>query len=169
MVTRKPVPPGALSNLVPAPSPPYPITPVAPERPAPFRMQDGRNELQSPQSHPESPSMWSEEEPDKDTGQVGGRKRAIPDSLKVGPPGYTSKASQEMLRPTAATTNPYLQKQNAQGGGIIDGRESSASAWGGFGERPPPPSQAPPPPPIPKGIQILPMSSVIKIFAYTAR
>ena len=146
MVTRKPVPTGADAGLAPASSPPYPITPTASNAPPPFRMQDVRNELRSPQSESDSTSAWSGEGLDKIVGQDTGSKQGIPDSLKVGPPGYTPKGSQEMLRPSAATTNPYLQKQNTRGGELGDGRESSVSAWGGFAERPAPPTEAPPPP-----------------------
>jgi hypothetical protein len=154
MVTRKPVPSTADASLAPASSAPYPVTPTAPNVPQPFRMQDVRNELRSPQSEPDSASVWSGEGLDKiagqDTVQETGQKQDIPDSLRVGPPGYTPNGSQEMLRPNLATTNPYLQKLNAQRG---DGRESSASAWGGFPERPAPPTETPPPPPLPKGIE----------------
>jgi hypothetical protein len=79
--------------------------------------------------------------------------KSLPESLRVGPPGYTPNASQEMLRPTPASTNPYLQRQNSGGQS-----ESSADAWGGFAARPAPPSSAPPPPPIPNGMNERPVS-----------
>ena len=151
MVSRKPVPQSANSNLTPNPSsPPYPVTPIATNTSEKFRMQDTRNELRSAEPESDNTNAWSGEGLDKQNDGSSESKRAghkeIPESLRVGPPGYTPKSSQEMLRPSAATTNPYLQKQQDVQS------ESSASAWGGFPERPAPPANTPPPPPLPKGI-----------------
>lgn len=108
-------------------------------------MQDAHKQLQSPEeSEPDEENEWDDEEvvdkkPDTN--------KPLPELLRVGPPGYTPNASQEMLRPTPASTNPYIQRQNSGGQS-----ESSAGAWGGFAERPAPPSSAPPPPPIPNDV-----------------
>jgi hypothetical protein len=152
MVTRKPLPPSSpRANSDPAPlPPPYPISPTAPNASQSFRMQDVRDEFRSSHSEADSSSVWSGEGLDTVAKHDTGLGQDIPDSLRVGPPG--SRSSQEMIRPSPQTTNPYLQKTNEQGGAMNDGRESSASAWGGFAERPPAPIFAPPPPPLPKGI-----------------
>jgi hypothetical protein len=86
----------------------------------------------------------------------------IPESLRVGRPGYTPspRSSSEMQRPTVESTNPYFQRQQTGMSGTLDGRESSASAWVGFAERPPIPSSAPPPPPVPKG-KVLSLHAII--------
>ena len=127
-------------------------------------MQDVRYELRPPQLEADNASVWSGEGLDK----IGrDSKPNIPESLRVGPPAYAPKDSREMLRPNAAATNPYLQRQNAQGGGLNDGRESSASAWGGFAERPAPPTDAPPPPPLPKGGHLLWLEDSRRILMYT--
>ena len=75
----------------------------------------------------DSENAWGGEADNKKAGA------GLPESLRVGPPGYTPNSSQEMLRPSANTTNPYLKKQNS---GSSNGNESSAEAWGGFEERP---------------------------------
>jgi hypothetical protein len=162
MVTRKPVPSGADASLSTAQSPPYPVTPTAQNVPQPFRMQDVRDELRSPQSEQYSSGVWSAEVVDKFAGHDTGRQQEIPDSLRVGP----SAVTQEMRRPSPSTTNPYLHKMNAQGGPMNDGKESSASAWGGFSERPAPPTEAPPPPPVPKGMGLLWMRELANMLTF---
>jgi len=104
-------------------------------------MQDSED---NPRNQDYDRNGWSDEKTDHHT------KQDLPQSLRVGPPGYTQDGSQEMSRPNANTTNPYLQRQ---GTGASDVKESSAAAWGGFGERPPQPAEAPPPPPLPKGMR----------------
>jgi hypothetical protein len=148
MVTRKPVPPNADHGL-PA-SPPYPVTPSAPapEDPPPFQMQDPNNALNpSDESENDGENAWRQEGLDQ---KHPGGPGEIPRSLRPGPPGYTQHGAQGMSRPIPSTTNPYLQKQMT---GTADNKESSASAWVGFAERPAQPSEAPPPPPLPKGMR----------------
>ncbi|KAL2066759.1 hypothetical protein VTL71DRAFT_2831 [Oculimacula yallundae] len=126
MVSRKPVP-TADSGLAPSNMAPYPVTPISTNEPLPFRMGESRGQMQT-EPPSESEDTWG--------GEADSRKKAtgLPDSLRVGPPpGYTPKTSQEMLRPGANTTNPYLKKQ---GTGSSNGNESSAEAWGAFEERP---------------------------------
>ena len=148
MVTRKPVPPAGLAPNSTAP--PYPTTPIATNNPPSFRMQDARKQLQSPEeSEPDEENEWDDEEV---VDEQAGINKPLPELLRAGPPGYTPNASQEMLRPIPASTNPYLQRQNSGGQS-----ESSADAWGGFAERPAPPSGAPPPPPIPDGMNASPV------------
>jgi hypothetical protein len=162
MVTRKPVSRSTDSNLTAnLYSPPYPVTPIATNVSPNFRMQDVHNELRSATEYePDSANAWSGEGLDE---QIDGssqskrtRQNNIPDSLRVGPPGYTPRSSQDMLRPSATTTNPYLKtQQDAQS-------ERSASAWGGFPERPAPSANTPPPPPLSKGI----VNHVLQNFDY---
>lgn len=138
MVTRKPLhQDGGLGT------PPYPITPIDTNTQPQFRMQDARNALHSA-SDSDSPNAWTEE---GIKGQPG--RNDVPESLRVGPPGYSQHSSQELLRPDTTTTNPYLQKQSRNG--VNEHKDSSAAAWGGFAERPSHPSEPPPPPPISKG------------------
>ncbi|KAK0122502.1 hypothetical protein ONS95_010731 [Cadophora gregata] len=119
MVTRKPLP--ADSGLAP-----YPVTPISTNEPLPFRVGDARNQMQT-DSPSDSEKAWGGEADNRKAGA------GLPESLRVGPPGYTPNSSQEMLRPAAANvTNPYLKKQNS---GSSNGNESSAEAWGGFEER----------------------------------
>lgn len=146
MVTRKPVPSTSSAVLTPVSSPP-----VAPQ---PFTMQDVRDELRSTDSEPDGASIWSQEVTDNLAAHEAGQNDGMP-ALRAGPLAYTSHGSQEMLRPAAPTTNPYLQKNNAQGGGSSEARESSATAWGAFADRPP--TSVPPPPVAPKGM--LPFSA----------
>ena len=151
MVTRKPVPQSADASLAPnTASPPYPVTPNTANS-SQDPVQDGRNGLRFPETESDSARAWSAEGSDNQNDESSDSRygqKIIPESLRVGPPGYTSRSSQEMLRPSVGTTNPYLKKQqDAQ-------TESSASAWGGFPERPaplPPTNTPPPPPPLPKG------------------
>ncbi|KAH7413496.1 hypothetical protein BKA64DRAFT_771610 [Cadophora sp. MPI-SDFR-AT-0126] len=127
MVTRKPLP--ADSGLAPSNLPPYPVTPISTNEPLPFRVEDVRNQMQT-DSPSDSENAW--------VGEADNRKPGpgLPESLRVGPPGYTPNSSQEMLRPTANVTNPYLKKQNSGSSNGSNGNESSAEAWGEFGERP---------------------------------
>ena len=152
MVTRKPLPASAEASLAPASSPPYPVTPTAPDAPAYSRMQDVQHDLRPSRSEQDSSSVWSGAGLDTSARPDIGSKQEIPDSLRVGPP--STKGSQGMMRQSQSATNPYLQNIIAPGTEMTDGGESSASAWGGFSERPPPPTEAPPPPPLPKGIQL---------------
>jgi hypothetical protein len=144
MVTRKPLP--ANSNLAPNhSSAPYPVTPVTTNPPGPFRVQDAHSQLRSPESDQDDDNPWSGDDEEEEPTPA---RKALPESLRVGPPqGYTPKGSQEKLNPPAASTNPFIQRQNS--GGMTDGRESSADAWR---DRPALPTSAPPPPPIPKGM-----------------
>jgi len=155
MVTRKPVPQPADSGLAPkAPSPPYPVTPISTDTNAnpQFHMQDVHNQMstETPDTEPNSATnAWSGEGFEKQNhGMDTHSKSDIPESLRVGPRGGTPRTSQEMQNPNLSTTNPYLQKQQTE---LTDGKESSASAWGGSAERPPQPAGAPPPPPVPQG------------------
>jgi hypothetical protein len=141
MVTRKPLPQDG--GLRPASPPPYPITPIDTTPLPQFRMQDAHNALRSPESESESPNASSQE--GRHGRQAG--QNEIPDLLRAGPPEYSQRGSQDILRPNTTTTNPYLQRQSRN-----DNKDSSAAAWGGFAERPSPPSQPPPPPPISKGL-----------------
>ncbi|KAH9208307.1 hypothetical protein DL95DRAFT_41389 [Leptodontidium sp. 2 PMI_412] len=125
MVTRKPVP-GEDSGLAPSNVTPYPVTPISTNEPLPFRVGDARNQMQT-DSPSDSENAWGGEADNRKAGT------GLPESLRVGPPGYTPNSSQEMLRPAANVTNPYLKKQNT---GSSNGNESSAEAWGGFDERP---------------------------------
>ena len=124
MVTRKPVPAGDPA-LAPPNLAPYPVTPISTNEPLPFRVGDARNQMQT-DSPSDSENAWGGEADDRKAG------KELPESLRVGPPGYTPKGSQEMLRPSANMTNPYLKKENS---GSSNGNESSAEAWGGFEER----------------------------------
>lgn len=106
---------------------------------------------ETPDTEPNSATnAWSGEGLEKQNhGTDTYSKSDIPESLRVGPPGGTPRTSQEMQRPNVSTTNPYLQKQQT---GLSDGKESSATAWGGFAERPPQPAGAPPAP-VPQGMK----------------
>lgn len=150
MVTRKPVPPAAGGGLAPAPaSPPYPVTPVAPNTANSFRMQDAIGELRSPDSETNSQNEWSGDGIDKQNEDA---KPSLPDSLRVGPPqGFTPSSSQEALRPQATGTNPFLNRQRtgSSNASSTAGQESSADAWGEY-DTPAPPTTAPPPPPVPQ-------------------
>lgn len=158
MVTRKPVPATAHRGLAPDSNPPYPTTPVSTNSPPSFRMQNVHDELQSEtDSEASSANAWGRAETQNDNelqqpaSEQSGTSPGIPESLRVGPPGYTPKTSQENLsRPSAATTNPYLQRQQSAQK-EADDRKEGATAWGGFAARPPLPSSVPPPPPIPQG------------------
>jgi len=147
MVTRKPVLQSTAADLAPNPSsPPYPRAPIS-TNDSSFRIREPRNEYRSEAgSETGSENAWRGEPFDGQARTSGNQHTGhidLPESLRVGVASYTPKSSQDMLRPTAATTNPYLQKrQNMQSG-------SSASAWGGFSERP---TETPPPPPPPKGV-----------------
>ncbi|CZT49014.1 uncharacterized protein RSE6_09795 [Rhynchosporium secalis] len=127
MVSRKPVP-SADSSLAPSKIPPYPVTPISANEPLPFRRGDSRSQTQS-DSPSESENTWG--------GEADNQKAAmgLPESLRVGPPGYTPKTSQEMFRPGASSTNPYLKKE-ATGFSNGNGNESSAEVWGASEERP---------------------------------
>jgi hypothetical protein len=157
MVTRKPLPAGA--QLASINSVPYPTSPVESSAPAAFHIR----EPQHGPAHetPDAENAWENEglNPyDIPPSLRPGSKRSsmerprsredLPDSLRAGPPGYTPRSSDEMQRPQLSSTNPYLKRQQT---GSADGGESSASAWGGFAERPPMPASAPPPPPPTKG------------------
>jgi hypothetical protein len=166
MVTRKPVPPNA--NIVlgaDKSDPPYPATPTATgalQLPSERTSRHGSPNTAGAET--DSQSAWRSESSERDSLPASlrpgsGRQSMdgshngvedLPESLRVGPPGYTPRSSNEMQRPTEASTNPYLQRQQTGMTGTGDGKES---AWGGFAERPPMPSSAPPPPPVPKGKQ----------------
>ncbi|KAG4432568.1 hypothetical protein IFR05_011956 [Cadophora sp. M221] len=120
MVTRKPVPTGD-SGLTPSSITPYPVTPISTNEPLPFRVGDARNQMQT-DSPSDSENAWGGEADNRKAGT------GLPESLRVGPPGYSPNSSQEMLRPAANVTNPYLKKQNT---GSSNGNESSAEAWDG--------------------------------------
>ena len=166
---RKPVSPNA-NFVVRANKPdlPDPATPTATDAPPAFSERSPRRS--SPHSLPvdsDSQSAWESEQVGKDSlpaslGSEGERRSMegshsgaedIPESLRVGRPGYTPspRSSNEMQRPTTESTNPYVQIQQTSINETSDGGESSAKAWGGFAERPPIPFGAPPPPPVPKG------------------
>jgi hypothetical protein len=147
MVTRKPVPPAANIGLAAPSSPPYPMTPSTTTTPAPFQMQDVRNQFAA-DSDTESDNAWEEEAISKhNTGNMNPAS-SLPSSLRIGPAGYTPKTSQERLVPSA--TNPFLQRQNTGSSFGGEQKDSSAGAWGAS-ERPAPPSTAPPPPPVSQG------------------
>ncbi len=172
MVMRKPVPPNASIIEGDKTNVPYPTTPATTDAPPAFPERSPRRG--SPYSmpvDPDSQSGWGSEQVENDGlpappraaggirstegSQIGAED--IPESLRVGRPGYTPspRSSSEMQRPTAESTNPYIQRQQTGMSGKSDGRESSARNWGGFAERLPMPSSAPPPPPVPKGKPIL--------------
>jgi hypothetical protein len=173
MVMRKPVPPNANTAVGADKSDlPYPATPTAADAPPTLAERNPR--CGSPYSIPAEPDSqddWGSEQAEKDglpasLKAAAGRRSMegsqsgaddLPESLRVGRPGYTPspRSSTEMQRPTVESTNPYIQRQQTGMNGTSDGRESSASAWGGFTERPPIPSSAPPPPPVPKGKSLL--------------
>lgn len=146
MVTRKPVPQAQEGGLALPTSPPYPVTPVTTDVLSQYQAQDLKtaNHL-SEESTSETANAWREE------GQHVQHQTAlaVPPSLRAGPPGSSQPISQEMRRPNATTTNPYLQKQSRSE--VTDHKDSSAAAWGGFAERPAQHSEANPPPPIRKG------------------
>jgi hypothetical protein len=146
MVTRKPLPQSPNASLGSQPSsPPYPVTPAAAAAPTSFRMQDTPNNLGKSMEleREEDENAWSGE---RLTKKQEHDPTEVPQALRVGPPGFTVQKSREMLRLGAASTNPLLQKQNQN-----ETKESSASAWNDFDEKPTQPSHAPPPPPFPKG------------------
>lgn len=87
-------------------------------------MQDAQTESPS-----DSENAWGEE------ARINKQEKELPEALRVGPPGYTPRSSAELSRPSAASTNPYVKSQHNQGTSG-EGQESSAAAWGGFGERP---------------------------------
>jgi len=172
MVMRKPVSPNANVVVGAVESDlPYPGTPTATDAPTAFSERSPRRS--SPYSLPADPDSqpaWDPEQVAKDglpaSLRSGGGRRSmegshsgaedIPESLRVGRLGYTPspRSSSEMQRPTVESTNPYIRRQQTALNGTAEGRESSessASAWGGFAERPPMPSSGPPPPPVPKG------------------
>jgi hypothetical protein len=170
MVMRKPVPPNAKIGLGADQSdPPYLATETATGAlPPPSERTSRRGSPNSAAVEPDRQTVWRSESTERDglpaslrpgsgrQSMEGSQNGAedLPESLRVGPPGYTPRSSGEMQRPSVASTNPYIQRQQTGMSGTSDGRESSASAWGGFAERPPVPSNAPPPPPVPKGKQI---------------
>ena len=168
MVMRKPLAPDAATIAEADKSDfPYPATPTADAPPATTEGSSRRSSPYIPSAVTDRQSAWRSEQVATDGLPVslrsgGGRQSMegshsgvedIPESLRVGRPGYTPspRSSSEMQRPTAESTNPYIQRQQTSMSGTSDGRESSANAWGGFAERPPIPSGAPPPPPVPKG------------------
>jgi hypothetical protein len=146
MVTRKPVPSPAnpASGLEAPYSPPYPTTPSTSAPPARLQMQDARGQV-AIDSDVDSDNAWEEEAVNKHNT---GNDTSLPSSLRVGPVGYTPRASQERLA-TPSSTNPFIQRQHT--GSSNSGKESSAGAWGAA-ERPIPPTNAPPPPPPPQSI-----------------
>ncbi|TAQ84006.1 hypothetical protein B7494_g7674 [Chlorociboria aeruginascens] len=150
MVTRKPVAVNTGPQRTTPNTTPYPVTPITTEPAPSFSMQNARQDFQSAtDSESNSATAWAHEKPDSNNELLQPRSsRAaltnLPDSLRVGPPGYSPRSSQELLRPVPAVTNPYLQKiKDTQ----TDGKESSADAWEGFAGGPAQPSLAPPPPP----------------------
>lgn len=164
---RKPVPPNA--NIVgPDKSdPPYPATPTATGALPPPSERNSRHG--SPNlAAADSQSTWRPESSERDGLTVSLRSRSgrqsmegshnaaedIPESLRVGPSAYTPRSSNEMQRPTVASTNPYLQRQQTGLSDTSNGKKIVASAWGGFAEGPAVPSSAPPPPPVRKGKQL---------------
>jgi hypothetical protein len=170
MVMRKPAPPNADIVLgADKPDSPYPATPTATDAlPAPSEGNSRHGSSNSVAAEPDSQTAWRSESLERDDLPAwrrpgSGRQSMegshnggedLPESLRVGPPGYTPRSSGEMQRPTTTSTNPYLQRQQIGLSGTSDGKESSASAWGGFAERPQIPSSAPPPPPVPTGKQL---------------
>jgi len=84
-------------------APPYPTTPISTNIPPSFRMQDAHKQLQSPESEPDEENEWDDEEVVVD--KKADTNKPLPELLRVGPPGYTPNASQEMLRPTPASTS----------------------------------------------------------------
>jgi len=130
MVTRKPVPSPAnpASGLEAPYSPPYPTTPSTSAPPARLQMQDARGQV-AIDSDVDSDNAWEEEAVNKHNT---GNDTSLPSSLRVGPVGYTPRASQERLA-TPSSTNPFIQRQHT--GSSNSGKESSAGAWGAA-ERP---------------------------------
>lgn len=137
MVTRKPVP-----GLAPHQLPPYPVTPTTANAPQSFRMQDAHDALaESPNTEETEENARSQEGLNKH--EHHGSKE-VPQALRIGPNGIAPQISQEKLRQNASSTNPFLQKQNNS-----NTQESSAEAWGAFGDKQP--TGAPPPPPTIQG------------------
>jgi hypothetical protein len=177
---RKPVPPNADIVVGHKTDVPYPTTPTTTDVAPTFKEQSPRH--RSPYSIPaesDSQTARGSEQVEKDSlpaslRAAGGRRSMegsqsgtddVPESLRVGRPGYTPspRSSSEMQRPTAESTNPYIQRQQTGMSGTPDGRESGAKAWGCFVDGPPIPSGAPPPPPVPEGKPILLCSVVLKL------
>jgi hypothetical protein len=149
MVTRKPVPSAEGSNLAPF-TPPYPITPLTTAPPAPFRVEDVKGQLRSPDSDTDSINAWGGDRPDNQNAEQS--QSSFPESLRVGPQGFTPSSSQERLR-VAGETNPFLKKSNT---GSTAEKESSADAWG---DRSSTPSTTTQTPSIPPGTISLPKSA----------
>jgi hypothetical protein len=146
MVTRKPLPPTADPRLTPS-IPSYPVTPNSPNIPSPFQLQDAHDASQSPDDSNHGENAWIGEGLEK---TLANNSNEVAESLRVGAPAFTPQDSQEMLSPATNTPNPYLQRPAE--GGMVDGGESSADAWGESAQRPSQPSEAPPPPPVPRGM-----------------
>jgi len=139
MVSRKPVPQSHGAG-----SAPYPVSPDASNNPSDFPLPNPQGT--DPQSRPsgaEDTSAWNYEGV-----QAHGKATAdVPEALRVGPPGGVKpKPSQDVLKSTALTTNPFLHKQSTEK--ASEAKESSAAAWGDSGEFPEQPSGPPPPPPV---------------------
>jgi len=143
MVSRKPVPqsPGVASA-------PYPVTPVTSHNPSDFPVQstqstDRPSQNSGAEDTNEDINAWNQE----GIHDHGKAMADMPEVLRVGPPGgVKQRPSQEVLKHTALTTNPFLQKQNTRN--ASETKESSAAAWGNPGVYPEPPSGRPPPPPV---------------------
>jgi hypothetical protein len=159
MVTRKPVPPNSQPD---SSTLPYPSTPTS----AGFDRHSPRGQSSAAEDAGDAQDAWSSSEVDSTSQdnlpaslRPGDGKHAhlntmdLPDSLRIRTPtpDHTPRSSAEMDRPTAESTNPYLRGQHTGQNITTDTKDSSASAWGGFAERPEQPSNAPPPPPIAKG------------------
>jgi hypothetical protein len=158
MVTRKPLPPNSTSL-------PYPDSPTAAKTPG----YQAQNNIRGQPSfdNDDDENVWSSEGKNAaredmpaslrpgngKKAELRGSQEDLPDSLRVGPASYTPRSSSEAERPVLTSKNPYLRNQAEDpsgGSNLLANANSSASAWGGYSERPPIPSAAPPPPPVPK-------------------
>lgn len=161
MVTRRPVPQSTDKSDLP-----YPVTPTATGALPALSVTNSRSE--SPHlaiAELDGQDTWESESLGRDglpaPLESGGTRRSmegsssgaedLPESLRVGRPGYIPRISSEMQRSMVQAKNPCLQIQQLSH--VSDEKDGSASAFDGFAERAPMPSYAPPPPPVPKGKQ----------------
>ncbi|KAM0148635.1 hypothetical protein ACHAPG_009871 [Botrytis cinerea] len=143
MVTRKPVPQSSIpSNNTSLP--PYPISPVSSDPHHISHPERNHNAIYDSSTNDLEPNVWNEEEhshPDP---------KSLPNALRVGPSTIPPRPSQDMLKPSPSTTNPFLRRQQSQSSqsAASDGKESSADIWNELTEKPTQPAYPPPPPPI---------------------
>lgn len=147
MVTRKPVPQSSIpSNNTSLP--PYPISPVSSDPHHISHPERNHNAIYDSSTNDLEPNVWNEEEhshPDP---------KSLPNALRVGPSTIPPRPSQDMLKPSPSTTNPFLRRQQSQSSqsAASDGKESSADIWNELTEKPTQPAYPPPPPPISQGL-----------------